>query len=176
MSTLSCLKPGALSLALIALGACASDGTSPAPVALTTPASAPAATSTTTAASTNPAATAPAAAVAQAGTTTASRNRTGQAQQPGGNLGNRLQFRTEVQQPADFVREGRPANLDYIPVGVTPQRTGVQRSATELEAIEKELDAQRQRSRAFANRPKPASPYDGKPAPRRRPAATAPSE
>lgn len=172
MPTLSCLKPGALSLALIALGACASDGMSPAPVALTTPAPAPAATSTTTAATT----TASTAAVASGATPVTGRNRAGQAQQQGTNLGNRLQFRTEVQQPADFVREGRPANPDYIPVGVTPQRTGVQRSATELQAIEKELDAQRQRSRAFANRPKPASPYDGRPAPRRRPTTSAPSE
>ena len=174
MSTLSCLKPGALSLALIALGACASDGTSPAPVALTTPAPAPVAATTTTAASTTTPA--PAAAVASGGTAATGRNRAGAAEQQGGNLGNRLQFRTEVQEPADFVRAGRPANPDYIPVGVTPQRTGVQRSATELQAIEKELDAQRQRSRNFANRPKPASPYDGTPAPRRRPATSAPSE
>lgn len=88
-------------------------------------------------------------------------------------LANRLRVTTTLNEPAGFVRESRPAQQDYIPVGVTPQRTGVQRSATELQSIEKELDAQRQRSRAFANRPKPPSTYDGRVPPRLRPAAPA---
>lgn len=91
-------------------------------------------------------------------------------------LANRLRVTTTVGEPATFVREARPAQQDYIPVGVTPQRTGVQRSATELQAMEKELDAQRQRSRAFANRPKPPSPYDGRVPPRLRPATPAQAE
>ncbi|MCZ8374837.1 MAG: hypothetical protein O9342_05625 [Beijerinckiaceae bacterium] len=91
-------------------------------------------------------------------------------------LANRLRVTTTVGEPAAFVREARPAQQDYIPVGVTPQRTGVQRSAAELQAMEKELDAQRQRSRAFANRPKPPSPYDGRVPPRLRPAAPAQAE
>ncbi|MCZ8258800.1 MAG: hypothetical protein O9333_01550 [Beijerinckiaceae bacterium] len=91
-------------------------------------------------------------------------------------LANRLRVTTPVTDPAGFVRESRPAQQEYIPVGVTPQRSGVQRSATELQSIEKELDAQRQRSRAFANRPKPPSPYDGRVPPRLRPAAPAQPE
>lgn len=91
-------------------------------------------------------------------------------------LSTRLKFRTDVQEAAPFVQQSRPAQQDYLPVGVTPQRTGVQRSAAELQAIEKELDAQRQRSRAFANRPKPPSSYDGRVPPRLRPATPAQAE
>ena len=88
-------------------------------------------------------------------------------------LSNRLRVTTNVNEAAPFVRESRPAQQEYLPVGVTPQRTGVQRSASELQSIEKELDGQRQRSRAYANRPKPPSPYDGRIPPRMRPAAPA---
>lgn len=63
----------------------------------------------------------------------------------------------------DFVRESRPATpVGYIPVGVTPPgRATPVRSAADVEKLEKELSGQRDRTRAFANRPKPQPSYDG---------------
>ena len=75
---------------------------------------------------------------------------------------------TTLQEPAEFVRQSRPAGTpDFIPVGVTPPaRTAPKRDASAVEKLEKELDAQRNRSRAYAARPRPASSYDGKIPPR----------
>ena len=63
----------------------------------------------------------------------------------------------------DFVRESRPATpTTYIPVGVTPPaRATPVRSATDVEKLEKELSGQRDRTKAYANRPKPKATYDG---------------
>lgn len=156
MSALRNFTLMAMLLPTLGLGACATDGNSPEPIAVAAPpAPAPAATSTTAA-------------------TAANADRKNQGTTP--DLSTRMRFRTDVQEPAQFVREARPQQQDYIPVGVTPQRTGVQRSAQELQAIEKELDAQRQRSRAYANRPKPASTYDGKIPPRQKLAPPTPAE
>lgn len=80
-------------------------------------------------------------------------------------------------EPQEFVRNSRPATApDYIPVGITPPpRAAPKRDASALEKLEQELDGQRGRSRAYAARPKPASPYDGKipPRPKAQPAVPA---
>ena len=70
--------------------------------------------------------------------------------------------------PQDFVRSSRPATAsDFIPVGITPPpRAEPKRNAEALLKLEQELDGQRTRTRSFAARPKPASPYDGKIPPR----------
>ena len=75
---------------------------------------------------------------------------------------------TPVQEPAEFVRQSRPTGTpDFIPVGVTPPaRAEPKRDAAAVEKLEKELDAQRNRSRSYAARPRPASSYDGKILPR----------
>ena len=75
---------------------------------------------------------------------------------------------TTVQEPADFVRASRTeASANFIPVGVTPPpRAEPKRNAEALKKLEEQLDAQRNRSRAYAARPKPKSQYDGKVPPR----------
>lgn len=85
---------------------------------------------------------------------------------------------TTEPEPQDFVRNSRPAAApDYIPVGVTPPpRAAPKRDASALEKLEQELDGQRGRSRAYAARPKPASPYDGKIPPRPKVQPAAPAE
>ncbi|MGL5446825.1 MAG: hypothetical protein ACRDBL_05910 [Rhabdaerophilum sp.] len=63
---------------------------------------------------------------------------------------------------ADFVRAQRPATPEYVPVGVTPPaRPIAPRDAAAAAALEAELDAQRNRSRGFAERARPRSTYDG---------------
>jgi hypothetical protein len=76
----------------------------------------------------------------------------------------------------DFVRESRPATpATYIPVGVTPPaRATPVKSAADVEKLEKELSGQRDRTKAFANRPKPKATYDGS-IPRRAPAQATPA-
>jgi hypothetical protein len=71
---------------------------------------------------------------------------------------------TTVQEPAEFVRSSRTdASTTFIPVGVTPPpRAEPKRSPEALKKLEEQLDAQRNRSRAYAARPKPKSQYDGK--------------
>lgn len=75
---------------------------------------------------------------------------------------------TTEPEPQDFVRNSRPsAAPDFIPVGVTPPpRAEPRRDAAALQKLEQELDGQRNRTRSFASRPKPPSPYDGKIPPR----------
>lgn len=75
---------------------------------------------------------------------------------------------TTEPEPADFVRASRPATApDFIPVGVTPPaRAEPKRDAAAVEKLERELDGQRARSRAYSARPRPASGYDGKIPPR----------
>lgn len=77
---------------------------------------------------------------------------------------------TTPPEPADFVRAARPASdPDFIPVGATPPaRTTPPRDADAVKRLETELDADRRRSRGFANRPRPAASYDGKIPPRPR--------
>lgn len=79
-----------------------------------------------------------------------------------------IKVTTEEPVPAEFVRAARPAAApDFIPVGVTPPaRTEPKRDPAELEKLEAELKAQRDRSRAYAGRPKPPPAYDGKIPPR----------
>jgi hypothetical protein len=71
-------------------------------------------------------------------------------------------------EPAGFVREQRRSDaLDFIPVGVTPPKRDIApRNAAEARALEAELDAARQRSRAFSSRPQPRPTYDGSIPPR----------
>lgn len=74
-----------------------------------------------------------------------------------------MQGGTPDPETPDFVVQSRAsAPTGYIPVGVTPptRRTPV-RSAGDVQKLEKELVSQRDRTRAFANRPKPQSGYDG---------------
>lgn len=75
---------------------------------------------------------------------------------------------TDEPVPAEFVRAARPqAPPDFIPVGVTPPaRTEPKRDPAQLEKLEAELKAQRDRSRSYAGRPKPPSAYDGRLPPR----------
>lgn len=75
---------------------------------------------------------------------------------------------TTAQEPADFVRASRTAEpTTFIPVGVTPPpRAEPKRNADAVKKLEEQLDAQRNRSRAYAARPKPKSQYDGKIPPR----------
>lgn len=63
----------------------------------------------------------------------------------------------------EFVRASRPAEpLQHIPVGVTPPgRPTPVRSASDVSKLEKELESQRDRAKAFARRPAPGSTYDG---------------
>ena len=71
-------------------------------------------------------------------------------------------------EPAEFVRAQRPAGEQgYLPVGVTPPaRSEAPRDAAAVSALEAELNAARDKSRAFANRPPPKPSYDGTPAPK----------
>lgn len=75
---------------------------------------------------------------------------------------------TTEPEPQEFVRNSRPAAApDFIPVGVTPPaRAEPKRDTAALQKLEQELDGQRNRTRSFAARPKPPSPYDGKIPPR----------
>lgn len=75
---------------------------------------------------------------------------------------------TTEPEPQEFVRNSRPATApDFIPVGVTPPaRAEPKRDTAALQKLEQELDGQRNRTRSFAARPKPPSPYDGKIPPR----------
>ena len=51
----------------------------------------------------------------------------------------------------DFVRQSRPANLDYVPVGTAaPERPTQARTAEEVKAVEAEMDATRTRNEAAA--------------------------
>jgi hypothetical protein len=69
---------------------------------------------------------------------------------------------TPVQEPAGFVRESRPPQTTYLPVGVTPAPRPVPaRTAIGAQMLEAELDMQRNAARAFATRPKPQDTYDG---------------
>ncbi|OYU49211.1 MAG: hypothetical protein CFE31_07520 [Rhizobiales bacterium PAR1] len=79
---------------------------------------------------------------------------------------------TTAQEPAEFVRSSRTAApTTFIPVGVTPPpRAEPKRNADAVKKLEEQLDAQRNRSRAYAARPKPKSQYDGKIPPRPAPA------
>lgn len=75
---------------------------------------------------------------------------------------------TTEPEPQEFVRNSRPAAApDFIPVGVTPPaRAEPKRDTAALQKLEQELDGQRNRTRSFAARPKPPSPYDGRIPPR----------
>jgi len=66
-------------------------------------------------------------------------------------------------EPAEFVRAQRPAGEQgYLPVGVTPPaREEAPRDAAAVTALEEELNAARDKSRAFATRPPPQATYDG---------------
>ena len=50
-------------------------------------------------------------------------------------------FTTRVGEPKPFVREARPVNPDYLPVGVTVTRSAPRKTAAEFKAIEQALDA-----------------------------------
>jgi hypothetical protein len=51
----------------------------------------------------------------------------------------------------DFVRESRPTNLEYVPVGTAaPARPTAARTATEVKAAEAEMDALKARNDAAA--------------------------
>jgi hypothetical protein len=51
----------------------------------------------------------------------------------------------------DFVRESRPANLDYLPVGTTaPARPSPAKTADEVKAAEAEMDALKARNESAA--------------------------
>jgi hypothetical protein len=80
---------------------------------------------------------------------------------------------TTRQAPAEFVRESRgEAPSGYIPVGITPPpRVEPRRDAATLKKLEDQLDAQRNRSRTYAARPRPASAYTGPTPPRPAPPA-----
>lgn len=64
--------------------------------------------------------------------------------------------------PEFVVRSRGAAPMGYIPVGVTPPaRARPIRNAGDVQKLEKELAGQRERAKAFANRPTPRSSYDG---------------
>jgi hypothetical protein len=70
---------------------------------------------------------------------------------------------TPTTEPAPFIKEQRPAGEQtYLPVGVTPPvRAEAPRAPAAVTALEAELNAQRDKSRAFATRPPPKPTYDG---------------
>lgn len=82
--------------------------------------------------------------------------------------GSFLQVTTQTPEPAEFVRQSRPGEtLDFIPVGVTPPSRAIRpRAASDVQALESELDRERKASQDFARRPKPRSTYDGSKPPR----------
>ena len=83
-----------------------------------------------------------------------------------------LKLTTTPPEASAFVRESRPSNLDYIPVGVTPSGgSAPKRSPAEVTQLENDLKAQQDKSRGFANRSVPKATYDGKPAPKIAPPA-----
>lgn len=88
----------------------------------------------------------------------------------------------QLQEPAPFVKEKRPDELEYQPVGVTPTRPTDARRGSAVQDLEKELRSRQATSVQNANRPVPKSPYDGKiepgfkpPPPAPLPEGTAPS-
>lgn len=85
-------------------------------------------------------------------------------------------------QSPDFVQRSRPANLDYLPVGVAaPERPVQARTADEVKAVEAEMESLRSRNESAARAavqagatpaPEPARaapPPARKPAPRKTP-------
>lgn len=82
---------------------------------------------------------------------------------PAGGIARTVGVATSPTEPADFVKESRPANDPrFLPVGVTPpSRETPRRNEDALKKLETELDADRNRSRGFATRPAPKSTYDG---------------
>jgi hypothetical protein len=79
-----------------------------------------------------------------------------------------------LQEPAPFVKESRPAEQDYVPVGVTPKRSVDPRAPGGVSQLEQELRAKQAGSVQQATRPVPPSPYDGKIEPGFKPPPPAP--
>jgi hypothetical protein len=81
-----------------------------------------------------------------------------------------IRVATPITEPAAFVRESRPQQTTYLPVGVTPPQRAIQpRAPAGTAALEAELDAQRRASQNFARRPAPRPTYDGSRPPRVQP-------
>lgn len=77
--------------------------------------------------------------------------------------------------PKPFVRDSRPAEQSYPPVGVTPAPHSIPpRPASGVQALEAELTALRQRNEQAVAAPRPASPFDGKVEPGFKPPPPAP--
>ncbi|MCA1998488.1 MAG: hypothetical protein LDL25_01735 [Hyphomicrobiales bacterium] len=93
------------------------------------------------------------------------------AEGPAGGAARLVGAATTAPEPAQFVRDARPAGTpDFVPVGVTPApRAEPKRDEAALKRLEAELDADRDRSKAFARRPVPPSTYDGSQPPRPQP-------
>lgn len=69
----------------------------------------------------------------------------------------------KLSEPKDFVKESRPDQQTYQPVGVTPAPHAIPpRAAAGVQSMENELNALRQRNEQAVSAPKPPSPYDGK--------------
>lgn len=68
----------------------------------------------------------------------------------------------KLPEPAPFVRESRPEETTFQPVGVTPKREIDPRTASGVRDLEKQLRDQQATSVKAATRPATPSTYDGK--------------
>jgi hypothetical protein len=69
-------------------------------------------------------------------------------------------------EPKDFVKQTRPAQTDYLPVGVVPPERDLKvKTAEELKAMEAGLDKARSRHDKISGRPPPKVKPLAKPAP-----------
>jgi hypothetical protein len=63
-------------------------------------------------------------------------------------------FSTTPAEPKDFVKEGRPGEVDYIPVGTKVSRPAKRITPAEFKTMESQLDAQRGSNEAAASQAK----------------------
>jgi hypothetical protein len=63
-------------------------------------------------------------------------------------------FSTTPAEPKDFVKEGRPGEVDYIPVGTKVSRSSKRITPAEFKTMESQLDAQRGSNEAAASQAK----------------------
>ena len=69
----------------------------------------------------------------------------------------------KLAEPQPFVRDSRPADQAYLPVGVTPAPHSVPvKQGAGVAAMEAELNALKAKNELAAAAPKPVSPLDGK--------------
>jgi hypothetical protein len=81
-------------------------------------------------------------------------------------LARKVKLLPEPVEPKDFVKQTRPAQTDYLPVGVLPPERELKvKTPDELKAMEAELDTARARHDKISGRPAPKLKPPAKPAP-----------